>query len=432
MAENYIDRGATYTFYVILVILITAILIPGILVWLGYIDDTVWVVKSPSYYTESMAYIGCFLALFVLVFYVERSRIRRKLSCSFKYNLKRRGKSVKYGNKGFVFSVSLLIAAWLLLLYSVPLDDLVNPKYRFDSPAPILNNISQAFFLLVFGLQVIRPKRKFLHHGLLWLSLIGFLSYQISNSSRAVAVPFVFLSLYFFFIKNEIFKTIFFGYVSVLMLGAALATRSELGFLNFYNNIIMLIENPLYIYLFAIMVSPGISTASSAFEMREIGSGNHDGIIGFIAYISPVPSFILPDSMLGGVGFSEYLGANIGLNSDFISEWVIRFGFFGFIFAALFVNVIILTPLYLSTLRNVGIKYSFIFNFSAIYFIAAGMSMNLRASSRFYVYVLMSYLIYYYVFPFFRKGKEGAKNIKPLSSNQPTERGVTELGKVQN
>lgn len=374
-------------------ILLAFYLIPSYIMISGGWPDELMIMKSPRYYNTALNYIWIILitysiaVVFGLNFLKDKPINEKKIS--------------RVDNNSL--DIFLLAISYGMIFYSIDIRDVIQAENRFFSEHGRLLNISSVILLYVFCKNLVIDYKKINTNVVLIIAGFGFLIYPIAHSSRAATIPFVIVAIYYFYIRENFTKGLFYVGISTLFLGSSLYTRDNLGFINFLQNIFFLLINPGVIVEKIMYIVPGIGTSSLAMEMMAEKWEFDGGFLNFIAYISPIPSFLLSEKFWE-LGYSVYLNVTyMGLNTDYISEWIWWFGFWGCIIAGLFTALVTLSPLLLANFIKINRFQLMLMSISSLYFLMAGTSMSLRSSTRFLVYVIAFIVIKNY---FFKKGDE--------------------------
>ncbi|MCP5451750.1 MAG: hypothetical protein H6972_14625 [Gammaproteobacteria bacterium] len=324
-------------------------------------------------------YVICYIIIFLL--------ISRHFSSKPASSIPSQDLKINISTKKKNYGILLLIIGSILWLFVIDFDELINPTRRFSSNFPLLLSVSQWMILLSFILFLLRPSRDFFSKIFAFLSLFIFLLYPISISSRAVGIPFVILAIYYYLIKQRLIA-IFFIWIGLVFFCSAIHTRGNLGFDQFFGNLILFLD-PFLLWETWKETFPAIGTVALALEMFD-DYYEPFGILRFVIYISPLPSFLIPRSIFAGLGFTEYLNAtNIGLNTDILSEWIFWFGFSGSLIGGSFLAILSGAPIFLVAKGYVrSMIYRLLMQIAILFYVMAGMSMSIRASSRLFTYTL--------------------------------------------
>lgn len=378
------------TFVAVCLVLIFGVLLPGVDQWQ---NDEGPILFSSRYREQAFVFQLKLFAVFlsaggILLWLLGLGRSNRvTLTGHMGFNR-------RIPNAGLITS-ALTIGAILLWLIAHDFRDIVSPSARFSSEYPVVASIAQWLFLAAFMVCVSGQRLglgKWIRAGLL-LSL--FLVYPISTSSRSVGIPFLFLAVYFS-VRGRFSAAIFWCAVCSLFVSASLLARGDVSSSSFYSGLSAALD-PLTTYELISSTFPGTGSTGLALEMFE--RKESFGMSGFFIYVSPLPSAVLQsetfsfsqsaDNMLE-LNFTEYLSAsNIDLNADIFSEWIFWGGDLGWLYGGLFFVALVITPL---IMIRFGLATSLIsrltFQAVTLFFFIAGMSMQVRAASRLYVYAL--------------------------------------------
>lgn len=361
----------------------------------SYWPEELIVMRSEKYYLSAYIY-SCWLFISYTIFFIIGLIVLNE-----KYQLKKN----EFSNLTS-YSFYFILIGYLILFYSLEIKDIIRAESRFFSKYNYLINISSVIFLFTFIINLIISKKNKFNKLWILLSLIGFLIYPVAHSSRAVAVPFIIISLYNLFYNSNWKKFIVYGYLSFIFLGSSLYTRNELGLLNFLINLLYLAINPIIIIENLMWIMPGIGSTSLAMEMMAENWQFSGGLKNFLLYISPLPSIILSDDFWK-LGYSEYLNVTyMGLNVDYISEWIWWFGYYGFIVGGFFSALVSLSPLILCNFFVLTKNQFILIGIFSIYFFMAGTSMSLRSSSRYLIYVIIIIFLSNFLIHFFKNEKK--------------------------
>jgi hypothetical protein len=364
--------------------LVAFYLIPGYLMLYGNWPEELIVMKGPSYYSSAMVYIWLIILSYSFFFIFGLSLLKENKFLPDKNNI------YSYIN---LISIIFLFFGFGVIIYAIDFKDFISAETRFFSEHNSLLNLSSALFLIVFVSNLLVLEKNIYNKTYIVLSCVGFLVYPVAHSSRAAAIPFVVISLYQLFYQSSWKKFLLYGYLAAVFLGSSLYTRDELGLINYLNNLFYIATNPQIIIEKLMWIMPGLGSTSLAMQMMGENWNFTGGLGNFTLYISPIPSNFLPDEYWE-LGYSTYLNVTyMGLNSDFISEWIWWFGFFGCFVAGLFTSFITLLPLILAQFFKIDKNFFVIFGIFGLYFLMAGTSMSLRSSSRYLIYVVIIFLM---------------------------------------
>jgi hypothetical protein len=291
------------------------------------------------------------------------------------------------------FFMAFALPMWF---YANDVDLILNPVNRFHSESGIFSNIAQLFLLAAMAIVMFNTQNNPSMWLFVFLLLLFYLVYPVSISSRSAGVPFIVMAAYFWYVRSNFVLSLIALVLTGVFVAAALLSRGNLGIYHFFY-ILINNFNPLVVYDVIEKVFPGAGSTGLALEMFE--SNETLGVGRFLLYISPVPSVLLPNQIFSEIGFTEYLGAsNIGLNADIFSEWVFWFGSFGWVVGGGVFFLIVYLPVYLVHIGVIRTLVGRLFlQISVVFFFLAGMSMQLRAASRIYVYVVVVYYVIYFL-----------------------------------
>jgi hypothetical protein len=149
------------------------------------------------------------------------------------------------------------------------------------------------------------------------------------GASRAVAIPFIAASFYFFQ-KRNLITSILLAYFALVALETAFYTRSNPSYVNFWLGFLRTTTNIDIVNSIQIILTysfPGLTTIQAS--MHNPGELSLEAFFRFIVYLLPIPSQLLPASLFSQISLSESLGIDrtiLGINYDIYSEGIFWFG----------------------------------------------------------------------------------------------------------
>ena len=381
----------TQTFLAVVLLLIICVLSPG----LQQLKENEGPILFSSGYREQalifqLKLFGVFLSLGASLLWVLRtSRSNAGRFIGFPGFRQGQGRV-----RAFLFVSLLSVNATMLWFFAHDIEAILAPASRFSSTNPITANVTQWLFLASFMLSVFLLKPGLARFVFMCFTLSMFLIYPISISSRSVGIPFLLLATYY--VNKNINAAFFWAAICALMVAASLLGRAEWGFSSFFGGMYAALD-PQLVYESISSTFPGSGSTGLALEMfdrKEVF-----GMENFALYASPLPSVVLESQTLGfssigeymrDLNFTDYTGAsNIHLNADIYSEWIFWGGAVGWLYGAIFFVALVITP---SILRRSGFAMGtlsrLMFQATILFFFIAGMSMQVRAASRPFFYVL--------------------------------------------
>lgn len=289
----------------------------------------------------------------------------------------------------------ILIINTVAFFFFLGFDNLINPSGRFVGNNPLMLNFTRAIYyllLLVFSIKSFSSNK---NKSLLLLTFILTLIYPMLISSRSVVFPFIIVASTAIVFKK--YKTAFVLMIlASLFLVTALFDRGDVGVINFIfklkDGILMLFQ------LIPILVDTMNSFMMLTLSLGGLSSGTidvHPNPLLFILYLSPIPSFFLPENTYLYQSLTPYYNFSIGINNVLIPELIFWLGSYGpYLFAPLLAGLMYKTDnkIFLQKSGNINILYSFYY-FAIIVFIIMSTVASLRASSRLFMYIFAIYFI---------------------------------------
>ncbi len=341
-----------------------------------------------------------FKIIFDVSYFITKGKENNKyeLNDKYKYYLN----MIKYK-----YLIILFILNSFVLLYSIGLDNLINPSGRFVGNYPKFINLTKAIYILeltIVTMKVYSSKNKS-GYILLIIIFIFSLIYPMLISSRSVVFPFIVvsaISIIFKHYKNA-FISLFF---SLVFLITALHDRADVGVYNFilklnngFENLFTILEilvNSMNSFMIFTLSLSGLSTGAININPNPLL---------FVLYLSPLPSVFLPSYTYKYQSLNAFYNLGTGINADLLSELTFWFGPIFMYFFALFLAYLIKkidTELFLAKNKGINILYSFYY-FGFIIFIIMMTVASIRASSRLIIYVFIIHMLILIL----RKNKNG-------------------------
>tara|TARA_A100001388_G_C28772850_1_gene505058 strand:- start:3597 stop:4808 length:1212 start_codon:yes stop_codon:yes gene_type:complete len=339
---------------------------------------------SLEYYDDAIFFALKMLGVYSLIFF-SYYLLNRK---NYINNIKNRFLSNRSNSKTDNL-VILYIVCSIILLFTLDLDAILNSSMRHVS-SPILLNIQLVFLYIYFRL-IIKKERNIYDSIFSSLVCITYLIYPIANSSRAVILPFAINILIILSTNRSKFRLIPNVLLTATFLSSSLITRGDLGIGNFFNVIFNSNLDELSYAVISTLL--GVGQVSVALDYFSINP-TYDFFL-FLLYLSPLPSGYLPEG-IRKINFSTILDISyVGINTDIISEWVFFFGKTGWLYGGIFFALLVIIPFELikrGHIKNFAQRLGF--QISILYFFGAGYSMQLRAASRFFYYMIFITFIF--------------------------------------
>jgi len=265
------------------------------------------------------------------------------------------------------------------------------------------HNVSRLTLLIVlFGSFVFNGGRYL--NRLLGFTVLIYLGTIASSvgASRAVSIPFILAGLSFFHRRNYLTGAALF-YLGIVALTTAFQTRGVPSYYNFWSSFVAntyeadILKLVLVPFQFSF---PGLTTIQAA--MISPGTLSIESFSRFLAYLSPIPSSILPSSLFEGLSLSYALGIDrsvLGINYDILSEGIFWFGAGGAWIFTLAAGLLTVFPYYVATrvLKSSSSSIYVLCLMANIWMVYGGMVFALRSGSRAVLALTMLMLIHSFV-----------------------------------
>lgn len=369
---------------------------------IGYVEYGFFVSSIPT--NEHLIFsVYQNIIFWVAVFFLS-SRIKLSSSYFTNWNILEFNRRIQV----FVFSVLLIFSLFLTWFYY---DEMILSVVERHTGNHAMARIS--IFLSLVALVVFHSSKELIK----WFAYIlilycGTLPGSI-DSSRSVAIPFILIFLSFLQKRQFLLASLFF-YFSFVAISAAFAGRGYPSYANYWN---IFFEKLFLMDLFGYMKPaiqysfPGLSTIQASFLAP--GEFSIDSVFSFLIYISPFPSWVLPDEIFSGLSLSYALGIDrsvLGINYDIFSEGIYWFGSdFAFLYTMTLALMVVL-PYYVSRKFFINPPKSlYVFILMAnVWMLYGGQVFALRAATR----PMIALLLVMCIVVFFRKYKFKAINYK--------------------
>lgn len=341
-----------------------------------------------------------FKIIFDISYFIVKKKENTKLESNnrHKYYLN----MIKYN-----YLIMIFILNSCIFLYSVGLDNLINPSGRFVGNYPKFINLTKAIFILelIIVLMKVYSSKNKSGYTLLIVIFIFSLIYPMLISSRSVVFPFIVFTAISIIFKH--YKSAFISlFFSAVFLITALQDRADVGIYNFilklnngFENLFSILEilvNSMNSFMIFTLSLSGLSTGGINISPNPLL---------FVLYLSPLPSVFLPSYTYKYQSLNAFYNLGTGINADLLSELTFWFGplfiyFFAFFLAYLMKKID--TELFLTKNKSINILYSFYY-FGFIIFTIMMTVASIRASSRLIIYV---FIIHMFIL-ILRKNKSG-------------------------
>lgn len=267
----------------------------------------------------------------------------------------------------------------------------------------VLNRFITFYSLALLGVNLFFTNRLMSVKSLL-LFIFSF-TYSAATASRAVSLPFFVVS-FVFLLKKRWIASFLFVLLALKALAAAFQIRGDPSFVNYIAVLFEFSGSGDFFDLVADIVVLSFPGASTMQIVLDSGL-EREGLLQTLVYLSPLPSFLIPDAALARSSLSDALGIDInilGINSDIISEPYYRQGLFGVILFPAYLVLLYVLMLKLSNRILLKARWN-VFWFPrviAIYSLIGGMVFSYRAATRYQIY----FLIFGYIFLLYLKKKQ--------------------------
>lgn len=265
------------------------------------------------------------------------------------------------------------------------------------------HNISRLTLLLVLLGSYVFSGGKYLQRLLAFsvLIYIGTIASSV-GASRAVAIPFILAGLSFIHRRNYLTGITLF-YLALVALTTAFQTRGAPSYYHFWSSFFVnAYELDVIRFAFvALQYSfPGLTTIQAA--MISPGALSIEAFGRFLAYLSPLPSSLLPNSLFDGLSLSYALGIDrsvLGINYDILSEGIYWFGVGGAWVFTLAAGLLTVLPYYVATrvLKSTNSTIYVLCLMANVWMVYGGMVFHLRSGSRAVLALTLLMLLYSFV-----------------------------------
>lgn len=306
--------------------------------------------------------------------------------------------ATRASNYRFVALSALLAYAFLITIY-----------YWGEMTADIVirhsgnHNVSRFTLLLVLvGSYVFNGgtylQRLFAFSVLIYMGTIA----SSVGASRAATIPFILAGFSFVHRRNYLTGTALL-YLALVALTTAFQTRGAPSYYNFWSSFFVnayefdVIRFALVSFQYSF---PGLTTIQAA--MTSPGTLSIEAFGRFLAYLSPLPSSLLPSSLFEGLSLSYALGINrstLGINYDILSEGIFWFGVGGAWIFTLTAGLLTVLPYYVATrvLKSSSSSIYVLCLMANVWMVYGGMVFALRSGSRAVLALTLLMLLYSFV-----------------------------------